>query len=231
MIGELMAIRTPLAEVTATEFSDRRRRAASLAAAEGLDCLLVWARGGTSDTFADVLYFCNHYSPMVWVPPLPDVLTGCEHSAVLITGDGQGTLFVSDFCSAAVQVDEVRRGWDLAAEVGAKLAEVGAEEFRVGVVGEEVLPFSVAEALRRALPRMSLEPADHISSDLRLQLSEVEVALMRRAGEVGSLSTTFFWSMWSRGRRRVPPLVPHGPPRRRSRRACTGTFVCVGVGG
>jgi Xaa-Pro aminopeptidase len=173
-------------QVTADEFASRRRRAAEAGNAEGFDCLLVWARGGTSDAFSDVLYFSNHYSPMVWVPPLAGVLTGCEHSAVLIGNDGYGTLLVSDFCAEDVQVDDVRRGWDLTGEVVASLADLGRGELCVGVIGEEVLPFGVVEAIRSALPRVSLHPADHISSDLRLRLSDAEVGMMRRAGRVGS---------------------------------------------
>jgi ectoine hydrolase len=171
--------------IPAAEFAERRRRAAREATQRGLDGLLVWGRGGSLDAFSDVHYFSNHYSPMVWVPPLPGVLSGCEHSALLIEPDGSGTLFVSDFCSVEAQVDRVRRGWDLTAELVSHLVAIGAEGSRLGAIGEEVLPFGVVTGLTEALPALRLLPADEISSQLRLRLSESEVAMLVRAGEVG----------------------------------------------
>jgi Xaa-Pro aminopeptidase len=175
-----------VAMIPAAEYRDRRGRAARLAQDRGLDALIVWGRGGTLDSFSDVYYFTAHYSPMVWVPPLPGLLTGCEHACVVISDDGTGVLFVSDFCSEEVQADEVRSGWDLAAAVASHLSELTGGESSVGVVGQEVLPFGVADQIRSTLPRLRLEPADDISSKLRLQLSDAEVAMLRRAGEVGA---------------------------------------------
>jgi Xaa-Pro aminopeptidase len=173
------------------EFRERRQRASREAALRGLDALLVWGRGGSLDAFSDVLYFSNHYSPMVWVPPLAGVLTGCEHAVLLIV-DGEATLLVSDFVSPQTQVEQVRKAWDLTGELVALLRERGGDNWRVGVIGEEVMPFSVASAIREALSSMSLEPADEISSTLRSRLSEAEVGLLVRAGEVGRTVYTAF---------------------------------------
>lgn len=171
--------------IPASEFAERRRRAAQEASSRGLDAVLVWGRGGSLDAFSDIHYFSNHYSPMVWVPPLPGVLSGCEHSALLIEADGSATLFVSDFCSVDSHVDRVQRGWDLTAELISRLSDVVAETFRLGVIGEEVLPFGVVTRLIESFPGLRLVPSDDISSRLRLRLSEHEVTMMIRAGEVG----------------------------------------------
>ena len=179
-------MQTSAVVIPATEYRERRGRAARLAQDRGLDALVVWGRGGTLDSFSDVHYFTAHYSPMVWVPPLPGVLTGCEHACVVISGDGTGVLFVSDFRSQELQVDEVRSAWDMAAAVASHLSEIGVGERSVGVVGQEVLPYSVADELRSTLPRLRLEPADDISAELRLRLSDAEVAMLKRAGEVGA---------------------------------------------
>jgi Xaa-Pro aminopeptidase len=56
----------------------------------------------------------------------------------------------------------------------------------MGIVGTEVFPFGVAEHLRKALPGLRLEPADDVSAELRIRLSEYEVAMLRRAGDVGA---------------------------------------------
>jgi ectoine hydrolase len=172
--------------IPASEFRDRRDRAARAARLRGLDAVLVWGRGGTLDCFSDIHYFTNHYSPMVWVPPLPGVLSGCEHAALVVADDGSGTLFVSDFSPDGVHVEAVRKGWDLAGEVVSYLQEAGLKVARIGVVGEEVLPFGVVERFRASGLNLRLEPADDLSAELRLQLSENEVALLKRAGEVGA---------------------------------------------
>jgi Xaa-Pro aminopeptidase len=173
-------------KIEAAEFVDRRLRASKEAQRRGLDALLVWGRGGSFDAFSDVFYFANHYSPMVWVPPLPGVLSGCEHAALLIV-DGHGALIASDFVASGVQVDEIRRGWDLGAELVELLRERGADRWRIGVVGEEVLPFGIAARVLDELPGVSLEGADEISAVLRSRLSAAEVSLLRRAGEVGGV--------------------------------------------
>ena len=173
-------------EIPATEYRERRERAARFAHDRGLDALVVWGRGGTLDSFNDVHYFTAHYSPMVWVPPLSGFLTGCEHACVVISGEGVAVLFVSDFRSADVQVEEVRSAWDMAAAVASYLTEIGVDECSVGVVGQEVLPYSVADQLRSTLPSLRLEPADDISAQLRLRLSDAEVEMLKRAGAVGA---------------------------------------------
>jgi Xaa-Pro aminopeptidase len=166
------------------EFLERRERALEEAHRRGLDAVLVWGRGGSFDAFADVLYFSNHYSPMVWVPPIEGVLTGCEHAALLVAAGGS-TLIASDFVAPGAQIERVRRAWDLIGEVVAELRERGAARWRVGVIGQEVLPMAAVVAIQDALPGLRLEPADDISSGLRLRLSATEIDLLARAGAVG----------------------------------------------
>jgi Xaa-Pro aminopeptidase len=113
------------------------------------------------------------------------LITGCEQSGVLITQGGRGNLLVNAFVAEEAAVDEIRRNWDLTAELVTAIGEHGLSRSRVGVIGYEVLPHSFAAALHDAYPTLTLEPADAISTGLRLRLSEAEVAMMRHAGATG----------------------------------------------
>ena len=167
------------------EFAERRRRAITLAQERGLDALLVWGRGGTPETFSDVHYFTNQFSPGAWVTPLPGLISGCEHSGVIITADSRATLLVNAFVAENACVDQIRRSWDLTNELVAAISESGLAESRIGIIGHEVLPHSFAAALTATYPRLTLEPADDIAAQLRLRLSPTEIIMMRHAGATG----------------------------------------------
>jgi Xaa-Pro dipeptidase len=168
-----------------TEFADRCVRAAAAARARGFDALLAWSRGGTLDAFFDVHYLTGHMSPMVWVPPLPGILAGCEHSGVVISADGETTLLATHFVAEGAVANDIRRSPDLARELVAALRDRGLGEGRIGLLGGEVLPFAFGEELRRALPRLVLEPADDLSAELRRWLSEADLDALRRASRAG----------------------------------------------
>jgi Xaa-Pro aminopeptidase len=170
---------------TESEFARRCERAAAAARGRGLDALLAWSRGGTLDAFFDVHYLTGHASPMVWVPPLPGVLTGCEHSAVVLTAGGHTTLLATQFVAEGVVADDVRRNADLASELIATLRDQGLGEGRVGLLGGEVLPYSIGAELSRALPGLVLELGDDLSADLRRSLSEADLESLRRASRAG----------------------------------------------
>src|SRR5205823_14569694 len=100
--------------------------------------------------------------------------------------DGDATLLATHFVAEEAAIDDVRRSFDLAAELVVGLRDRGLAQARVGVVGVEVLPFSFGEELRRAFPRLRLQPADDLSAELRRALSEAEVEALRRASSVGA---------------------------------------------
>jgi Xaa-Pro dipeptidase len=165
------------------EFVTRQQRAAALATERGLDALLVWGDGSV-DSFHEVFYFTNHVSAFPWVPPCPPLVTGCEHAGALITADGTTTLLASSYVRDTVYADAVRTNWDLREEVLAAVDEGGLGAGRLGVIGED-LPFTFAEALKLRFPDLELKPADDLSADLRVRLSEVDAAMLRRAGQAG----------------------------------------------
>lgn len=170
-------------QVESSEFVARRARAAEAARARDLDALLVWSDGSV-DAFHELYYFTNQVSAFPWVPPSPPLVTGCEHTGLLITADGASTLVASNYVRDDVEVDAVRVNWNLVDELVECVGDLGLSEARVGVIGE-CFPFTFGRALESRYPRLALEPADEIAAELRLVLSAAEIDMLRCAGKVG----------------------------------------------
>ena len=96
------------------EYGLRRSQAIELARERGLDGLPVWSLGGsTLDSFGDVFYLTNHYSPEPKGLDRPG-RRGFGHAAVVLPADGDPALLVN-FQSRPdlVAIDEVRSSGDL----------------------------------------------------------------------------------------------------------------------
>jgi Xaa-Pro aminopeptidase len=166
-----------------TEFAERRARANRAARERDLDALLIWSDGSV-DAFHEVYYFTNQISAFPWVPPCPPLVTGCEHTGLIISDDGTSTLLASNYVRDEVFVDEVRTNWNLLDELVACIEDLGLHEARVGVISE-TFPYSFGRTLERRYPRLVLEQADEISSELRIILSDSEAEMIRHAAQVG----------------------------------------------
>ena len=94
-------------------------------------------------------------------------------------------LLATQFVAEGAVADDVRRNADLASELIATLRDQGLGEGRVGLLGGEVLPYSIGEELRHALPGLALEVADDLSAELRRSLSEADLESLRRASRAG----------------------------------------------
>ena len=70
------------------EFSQRRQRALDLARRDGLQGLLVFARGGgTLDRYADVYYLTNFYTPYPFIPDLAGNWSARAHTSFILPTD------------------------------------------------------------------------------------------------------------------------------------------------
>lgn len=179
----------PLAQslVPETVFADRRKAAMEVARSRSLDALLVWGRGGeTGESVNDILFYANHFSAYPGQPPVPGYLSGVEHAALLITGEGRGTLLVSGFVSEDAQADEVRSGMDLSGLLRDTLREIGLSSGRVGLIGSEALPYPIGADVIRDFPGLALEAADEIGTTQRMEIEEIDLVMLRNAAEVGT---------------------------------------------
>lgn len=169
------------------EYAERRARAVGIARDRGLDGLLVWSLGGsTLDSFGDVFYLTNHYSPE------PKGLDragrrGFGHAAVVLPVEGEPTLLVN-FQSRPdlVAIDDVRSSGDIYVLAQECLAEKGLTKGRLGLAREQFVPLPLYRELRAGFPDLAIVDAHDILDGLRIRKSEAEVAMMRRAQDVGA---------------------------------------------
>ena len=175
--------------ITAEEFAQRRARAAAEARRRGLAGLLVCSRGGgTLDRYGDVLYLTNHYTSFPYTPDLAGAWSGRAHGFVILRSDGALRLItdvpddgrISCPPEAVVYTDNVLEA------VVAGMTDLGMTEGAVGLVGADVLPVSSFRMISEAFPGIDWPDAQDILTRLRAVKSPAEIALLRRASQIGS---------------------------------------------
>jgi len=170
------------------EYKERWRKAQERCVEAGFDALLVWSRGGgPADSYADVLYLANQYSPFPMIADIPPHWSGRAHSAVLLPADGEPTLIVdhADWRRDLVAVEDVRFALDLPATAAKLLRERGLAGGRVGLVGRNAMLAATKDALVEAAAGTELVPADDLIERLRAVKTPHELDLLRASAAVG----------------------------------------------
>jgi Xaa-Pro aminopeptidase len=174
--------------VPAEEFAQRRERAVAAAKRKGLDALLVCSRGGgTLDRYADILYLTNYYPFFPYIPDFDGNWSARAHSFLVLSVDGAQDLIIDGAQDGRIRFDGRITNTAFVVEEtvkALKAAKLGSA--RVGLVGSDVLTLRMHEKLRKALPDMQLSVADDVLQSLRSIKSPTEIALLRRASQVGS---------------------------------------------
>jgi Xaa-Pro aminopeptidase len=175
--------------ISPEEFATRRARAAAEAARQGLAGLVVCSRGGgTLDRFGDVYYLTNYYTSFPYIPDLAGAWSARAHAFALIVATGE-TLLVTDAPNdgrtmlpeaSVIYTDHVLEGTVEA------LRRLGMQDGPLGLVGGDVMPVNTWWALEKALPGAEWRDAQSILASLRAIKSPAEIALLRRASDVGS---------------------------------------------
>ena len=175
--------------VPAEEFTDRRRRAVAAARARGLEGLLVVSRGGgTLDRYADVLYLTNFYTHFPFIPDFAGNWSARAHTFLVLPVDEPPELLIDVPDDGRIRLADGKVTYsDLVMDdTVAALQRAKLGSGRVGLVGGDVLTFTMLNKLRAALPELDLVPADDILLTLRSIKSPAEIALLRRSSEIGS---------------------------------------------
>jgi Xaa-Pro aminopeptidase len=173
---------------TDEEYASRRARAAEAAAAEGLDALLVWSRGGgTNDRAGNAIYLANAYSSFPFVPDNPPLWAGRAHAAIVLPVDAEPTLLVDIpyYDAEGVALRDVRVRTNMLDGLAEVLRERGLERGRIGLVGCDVLPVGWYWRLAELLPDLRWVPADHILDRQRAIKSPSEQAVIRESAARG----------------------------------------------
>jgi Xaa-Pro aminopeptidase len=184
-----MTPRTPAPEISVEEFARRRTRATEAARAQGLDALLVCSRGGgTIDRFANVVYLTNFYTSFPYIPDRSGDWTGRAHSFVILPVAGAPCL-IADLpylSEARMPSDQIVVVDDVLASLVHEIQRAGLARAKIGLVGEDVIPFSMMRAIQAALPDIRWSNAEGILTELRAIKSPAEIALLRDAAVLGS---------------------------------------------
>ncbi len=178
--------------ISRSEFAERRRRLARAVAGARLDGLLVCSRGGgTTDRYADVKYLTNYYTRFPFIPDVEGEWTARAHAFVVLPAGGEAVLVADDAPSRDTEmaIDGAVMTGDVVAAVIDAFGKAGLAKGRIGVAGSDTLPWSVHGKFAQALPGVSWVPADELMGRLRMVKSPGEIAMLRRASEVGSRAT------------------------------------------
>jgi Xaa-Pro aminopeptidase len=175
--------------ITTEEFSARRHRAVAAAKQRGLAGLLVVSRGGgTLDRYGDVLYLTNFYTHFPFIPDFEGNWSARGHTFLVLPVNEAPELLVDVPDDGRIRLTDGKASYSdfVLDDTIAALKRAGLTKARVGLVGADVLTYRMTERLRSALPDLALEPADDILASLRSIKSLGEIALLRKASEVGS---------------------------------------------
>lgn len=183
-------------QITPSEYAARVAGVRRLMAESELDAIVVWGRGGgTIERYGNVLYLCGHYAVFPTIRDVPGVWSDRGYAAVVVTADELV------LCSEDVDAEPIgatrhlaldgRTGGSLGELVGEAL--LGGSGLRIGVVGSDTMTAKQLAAVDRAtegLRRGALVLADDLVETVRSIKSETEIALLRRAGEIGNRALT-----------------------------------------
>jgi Xaa-Pro aminopeptidase len=171
------------------EFAARRAAATGAARERGLKGLLVCSRGGgTLDRYADVMYLASFYTPFPYIPDQEPRWAGRAHAFLLLPVAGEPLLIVDVPHHPTAQTGKVEivTAPDTVGAVAEGLRARSMAAGEVGIAGADTIPWSVMRRLAAEVSPVSFVPADDILSHLRAVKSPREIALLRRASEVGS---------------------------------------------
>jgi Xaa-Pro aminopeptidase len=175
--------------IPAEEFADRRRRALIETKARKLDGLLVCSRGGgTLDRYADVLYLTNFYTHFPFIPDFEGNWSARAHTFLVLSLDREPELLIDVPDDGRIRLADGKVTYSdfVMDDTIAALKRAGLAKGRIGLVGGDVLTFTMLGRLQAALPELTLVPADDVLTRLRSIKSDAEVAMLRRASELGS---------------------------------------------
>jgi len=176
-------------EIPRRELGERRERLRTTAAEEGLDGLVIWSRGGPAvDYYGDVLYLTNHFPPISSAEPDTELWSGRSYAALVLPVRGEPILIVDLplWEPESVDVVDVRPAMHVAVGVAEALAETGLADGRVGLLGHHVFLASQERTIFETLGRrIDWIPADRLLVEMRMVKSEAEIAVMRKAGQIG----------------------------------------------
>jgi Xaa-Pro dipeptidase len=182
--------------IAIAELRERQVRFAARLQVLGLEGAVVVSRGGgTFDRHGDVYYLTGHYQPFVYLPENPPRWSGRSHTVAVVRSDAEVALCVSvpeEFGHRGLAVDDIRWGDNFIGVVAGTLRDLGLAQGKVGIVGLDVLPGNLWDALRAEIPDAAFRRIDEELASLRRIKSSSEQQAIREASAMGRRGVTAF---------------------------------------
>ncbi len=178
--------------VTAGEFAERRERLRQAVESAGLAGAVIVSRGGGSlDRFADIFWLSGFYTQFPYIPDVAGNWSGRAHAVMLLPVRGEARLVVDIPVAtvAGLPASQVQFADFVTEAVITGLKESGLAGAPLGLVGAEAMPASMYRALVAGLPGTDFRDIQPVANALRAVKSAAEIALLRRASEIGSRMT------------------------------------------
>ncbi|MBN7807844.1 MULTISPECIES: M24 family metallopeptidase [Agrobacterium] len=183
----MLTNRTPI-----SEYEDRWKRTQALARANGVEALVVWAKGGgTVDTANDVIYLANYSPVFPYAPDLPGGWSGLSHAAVIVPATGEPVLVTDTpvFRRDVVAIKDVRAAEGFVPDMVVEtLKSMGLANSKIGLVAGPWLVASIYRRLMEVGKDIGFVDMDLAIESLRTRKSAFEFELLREAAEVGNLA-------------------------------------------
>lgn len=188
---------------TRAEFERRRERLRSLADQAGLSGVVVWSRGGGTYDHAGHVYWLSGYYPQF--PIIGNRLpqwSGRGHGVVVLPVAGEPRLIVDVpyHRPDLLAIDDVRQASDVLGAVVQALNDSGMTRGKVGIAGENVLPWFWQEHVRSQLPEIEWQGADALTDRAKRVKSPTEQQHLRRVGRVATEATEAMRALVEPGR-------------------------------
>lgn len=165
--------------ISRAEFEQRTKRLRSKMKERGLDALVVFAdeyRPGHAT-------YLTGYRPINLIEESPQL--------VFLVGDEAPVVLIGRLNSYAAKdiiwMDDVRPIHLDAEYIPQIVRSIADKPARVGLIGDNLLPVSRFNAIRKALPKATFESVTQLLIDLRQIKTPAEVALMERAADINDV--------------------------------------------
>ncbi len=165
--------------ISEEEYKEREKKIRKAMEERKLDLLLLY---GDEYRYGDSLYVSNYKGGNLVDEAPYCVFFPLDESKELVFFAGR---FNVQTAKDYARIKDVRCAWDIDKEL--KDLAQGKRYRRVGFSGEDIMPQSIYERIRKGLPDATLEPASDIMRDLRMRKSDGEIRLMRRAAELADM--------------------------------------------
>jgi Xaa-Pro aminopeptidase len=183
-----------------SEYQERFQKCRERASERGLNGLIIL--GKDPDRVGNLVYLANH-RPMVSIHPSMYGQRGRGYGAVVLPVDGEPILIVTApyYEIGEVAIEDVRVSLNLPEAIADVVEKLRLHRgVRWGLVGEEIISYTLYRDLLSYLPGVSLYPADDVLWALRMIKTPLEQARIRDAARVADAGVHTAREAFRRGR-------------------------------